>query len=71
MELANHFGMNHSHYDLWLAQNHPELDAKRYQAVTDKGQQTWLPAAIPARYRFGQPTCQPSCITPTGSPSAR
>ena len=39
MELANHFGMNHSHYDLWLAQHHPELNAKRYQAVTDKGQQ--------------------------------
>ena len=39
MELANHFGMGHSHYDLWLAEHHPDIDAKRYQAVTDKGQQ--------------------------------
>ena len=39
MELANHFGMRHSHYDLWLAENHPDIDARRYRAVTDKGQQ--------------------------------
>ena len=39
MELANHFGMQHSHYDLWLAGHHPDIDARRYRAVTDKGQQ--------------------------------
>ncbi|MEM7078465.1 MAG: sulfatase-like hydrolase/transferase [Pseudomonadota bacterium] len=40
MELANHFFEGHSHYDLWMAEHHPELKAQFYPMVTDKGQNT-------------------------------
>lgn len=40
MELANHFFEGHSHYDLWMADQHPDHKKRFYPMVTDKGQNT-------------------------------
>ena len=39
MELANHFYMRHSHYDVWLEQHHPEAIAGFYPMLTPQGMQ--------------------------------
>jgi len=39
MELANHFYMRHSHYDVWLEQNHPDVIGGFYPMVTPQGMQ--------------------------------
>jgi len=39
MELANHFFEGHSHYDRWMEQ-YPDIKARFYPMVTDKGQNT-------------------------------
>ena len=70
MELANHFGMGHSHYDLWLAEHHPDIDAKRYQAVTDKGQQNMAANGDTGAVQVWPRTYPRICITRIGSPSA-
>ncbi len=40
MELANHFFEGHSHYDLWMQQQHPEARDGFYRMVTAKGRQS-------------------------------
>ena len=40
MELANHFFEGHSHYDLWMSEQHPDFKKRFYPMVTDKGQNT-------------------------------
>jgi arylsulfatase A-like enzyme len=39
MELANHFFEGHSHYDLWMRNEHPEARGGFYPMVTATGQQ--------------------------------
>ena len=39
MELANHFYMRHSHYDVWLERNHPDAIGGFYPMVTPQGMQ--------------------------------
>src|SRR5262249_13433424 len=39
MELANHFYLGHSHYDVWLDRNHPDAIAKFYPMIGPQGGQ--------------------------------
>ncbi len=46
LELANHFDMGHAHYDVWLANEYPELAAKRYPAVTKERMQNMASTGV-------------------------
>ena len=39
MELANHFYLGHSHYDVWLDRHHPDAIAKFYPMIGPQGGQ--------------------------------